>query len=71
MKIVKTKLMSYLLPTVDEKDDSVMIDERIFFSQHVKNYLRTYENIQINTTGQGDKKRIGCLLDYPCLKKIL
>ena len=71
MKIVKTKLMSYLPPTVDEKDDSVMIDERIFFSQHVKNYLRTYENIQINATGQRDKKRIGCLLDYPCLKTIL
>ena len=47
--------MSYLPPTVEEKDDSVMTDGRIFLSQHVKNYLRTYKNIQINATGQGDK----------------
>ena len=46
-----------------------MVDARKFFDQTVKNDLRTYENIQKITIGQGDDYTNGCLLDYPYFKK--
>ena len=46
--------MQYHLPKVEVKDYSVMINGRNFLDQPVKNNLRTYENFQKITTGQGD-----------------
>ena len=54
----------YYLPLVEIKDHDVMIDGRNFFSQPVKNNLRTYDNIRKIATGQGDYYTTGCLLDY-------
>ena len=54
----------YYLPKVEIKDYNVMIDGKNFFDQLVKNNLRTYDNIQKTTIGQGDVYTIGCLLDY-------
>ena len=34
------------------------------FDQPVKNYLKTYDSIQISSTGQGDDYTMGFLLDY-------
>ena len=41
----------YFLPTVEIKDYNVMIDERNFFDQPVKNDLRTYEKHSKIATG--------------------
>ena len=38
--------------------------EKNFFYQPVKNYLRTYDNIQKIVIGQGDYYTTGCILDY-------
>ena len=46
------------------KDCYVMMVERNFFDQTVKNNLRTYNNIRKIATGQGDDYTTGCLLDY-------
>ena len=34
------------------------------FDQPTKNYLRTFDNVRKNATGQGDDFTTGCLLDY-------
>ena len=38
--------------------------KKTFFYQPVKNYLRTYDNIQKIVIGQGDYYTTGCILDY-------
>ena len=48
---------------------NVMSDRRNFFDQPVDNDIKTYENIQKITTGQGDDYTIGCLLDHSSFKK--
>ena len=45
-----------------------MIDGQNFFNPSLKNNLRTYENIQKITTGQGHDYTTGCLLDSVCFK---
>ena len=45
-----------------------MTDGRNFFDQHVKNNLRTYDDIQKIATGQGDDYTTDCLLDYTYFK---
>ena len=50
------------------KDCNVMIDEKNFFDQSVKNGLITYENIWKIASSQGDDYITGCLLDYNYLK---
>ena len=54
----------YFLLTVEIKDYNVMIDEKDFFDQPVKNDFITYENIRKIATSQGDNYTTGCLLDY-------
>ena len=46
-----------------------MIDRRNFFAQAIKNDIKTFENIQKITTGQGDDYTTGCLLDYNHFKQ--
>ena len=58
----------YYPPTVVIKD-YVMIDERNFFDQLIKNDLKTHDNIRKIATGQGNDYTTGCLLDYPYFKK--
>ena len=41
----------------------------IDFNQPIKNDLRTCNNIRTITIVQGDNYTVGCLLDYPCIKK--
>ena len=55
--------------TVEIRDCNVMIDERNFFDQPIKNYLKTYDNNRKIATDQGDDYTTGCLLDYPYFKK--
>ena len=50
-------------------DYNVRIDGRNLFYQPVINDLKTYDNIQKIAAGQGDDFTIGCLRDYPYLKK--
>ena len=59
----------YFFPTVEIKDYNVMIDEKKFFDQPVKNDLRTYENIRKIATVQGGDYTTECLLDYDYLKE--
>ena len=47
--------------TVEIKDYNVMIDERNFCDQPIKNDLKTYDNITNIATGQGDDYTTGCL----------
>ena len=54
----------YYLPNVGIKDYIVMIDEKNFFDQPIKNSKITYENIRIIATGQGDDYTTDCLLDH-------
>ena len=42
-----------------------MIDERNFFDQAEKNYLRIYDKIQWIIIVQGDDYKTDFLLDYP------
>ena len=48
---------------------NVMIDEKNFFDQLVKNDLVTYENIQKIATGREDDYTTNYLLDYNYLKR--
>ena len=59
----------YNLPAVEIKDYHVMIDGRNFFDQPIKDDLKTYHNIIIIATSQGDDYTTGWLLDYPHFKK--
>ena len=54
----------YYIPNVEIKNYNVMIDEKIFFDQPVKNNKVTFEIIRKLATGQGDYYTTGCLLDY-------
>ena len=54
----------YYIPNVEIKNYNVMIDEKIFFDQPVKNNKVTFENIRKLATVQGDDYTTGCLLDY-------
>ena len=46
-----------------------MIDGKNIFDQPINSNLKTYENIRIIATGQGDDNTTGCLLDYSCFKE--
>ena len=65
-KKVHTK---YYLPTEEVKDYNIIIDERNFFDQPIKNDFKTYDNIRKIATGQGDDYTTGCLLDYNYFKE--
>ena len=52
------------LPTVEAKDYNVLINDKNYFDQSVKNDKRTYDNNQMITTGQRDDYTTACLLDY-------
>ena len=54
----------YYIPNVEIKNYNVMIDEKNFFDQPLKNNKVTFENIRKLDTGQGDDYTTGCLLDY-------
>ena len=45
-----------------------MIDGKNIFGQPINSNLKTYENIRIIATGQGDDNTTGCLLDYSYFK---
>ena len=60
----RTSYDEYYLPTVEIKDDNIMINGENVFDQPIKNNKVTYENIRNIATGQGDDYTTGCLLDY-------
>ena len=60
----RTSSDEYYLPTVEIKDDNIMINGENFFDQPIKNNKVTYENIRKIATGQGDDYTTGFLLDY-------
>ena len=60
----RTVQTGYYLSKVEIKGCNGMIDGQNFFNQPVKNNLRTYDNIRIIATGQGEDYTTGCLLDY-------
>ena len=63
--IVKTHVM-VLSSTVEIKDYNIMIDERDFFNQLVRNHVNTCENIKI-ATGYADGYST---VNHPYFKKI-
>ena len=66
---MKTSHSTYYLPKVEIKDYNVIIDGKNFFDQPINSDLKTYENIRIIATGQGDYYTIDCLLDYSYFKE--
>ena len=66
MQIASNK--KYSLPNVEIKDYKVMIDEKNFFDQPIKNDKVTYEIIRKIATGWGDDYATGCLVDYTYFK---
>ena len=60
----RTVHTKYYLPTVEIKRYNVMIDEKSFFDQPVKNNQIAYDNIRKIATGHGDDYTTGCLSDY-------
>ena len=58
----------YIL-NVELKYYNVIIDEKNFFDQPVKNDKVTYKNIRKIATGKGDDYTTGCLLDYHYFKE--
>ena len=67
MQIASNK--KYSLPNVEIKDYNVMIDEKNFFDQPIKNDKVTYEIIRKIATGWGDDYATGYLVDYTYFKK--
>ena len=67
----RTRHTEYFLPKVEIKVFNVMIDERKFFDQRIKNSIKTYEKVKTIDTGQGDDYTTGCLLDYFYFKNII
>ena len=61
--------IKYYLPTKEIKDYNVIIDEKKFFDQPIKNDFKAYNNIRKIATGQGDDYTTGCLLDYNYFKE--
>ena len=59
----------YFLPTVDIKDYSLMVDERNFLDQPVKNSGRSFDNIRKIRNGRRDNFTTACLLHYPYFEK--
>ena len=55
--------------TVGIKDCNVIIDERNFFDQPIKDGSKSYDNIRKIATGRGAYYTTVCLLDYTCFKK--
>ena len=69
LKIILTKrVTSDIFPTAEITGYNVMIDGQTSFDQPIKNDARTYDNIQIISTGQGDDSTTDCLLDYNYFK---
>ena len=68
-KIRQESYKQYYFPTMEIKDDNVLIDGRNVLEQTITNNLRTYNKIQKIATGQGGDYTTGCLLDYPCSTK--
>ena len=54
----------YFLPTVEIKNHNIKINAKNFCNQPVKNDLRTSDNVQKTSIGQGDDYIAGSLLDY-------
>ena len=48
---------------------NVVTEGKTFFSQSIKNDLKTYDNSRMIATVQGDDYTTGSLLDYSCFKK--
>ena len=65
----RTSNKRYYIPNVEIKDYNVMIDDKNFFDQPIKNSKVTYENIRKIAIGHGDDYTTGCLLDYTYFKK--
>ena len=57
--VQRTSNKRYYLPNVETKDYNVLIDEKNFFDQPIKNKVR-YENIRKIAAGQGDSYTTGC-----------
>ena len=51
------------------KDYNVVINQRNFFDQSIKNDLKTYDNIRKIATCRGDDCTTWLLLDFTYLKK--
>ena len=60
----RTSNKGYYIPNVEIKDYNVMIDEKNFFDQPVKNNKVPYENIRKIATGREGDYTTGCLSDY-------
>ena len=61
----RTSNDQYYLPTVEIKDNNIMINGENFFDQPIKNRGVTYDNIRKIATGQRDDYTTGRLLHYP------
>ena len=66
-KVERNSHINYFLPRVDVTNYSVLIDERNFYDQSVKDQIKKYE-IRTIVTGQGDDYTTWCLLDYHYFK---
>lgn len=63
----RTEDAGYHLPKAQIKDYKFEINDKNFYDQPINE--ETYENICKISTDQGDGYTVGCLLDYPYLKK--
>ena len=59
IRVIKSN-KRYYIPNVERKYYNVIIDEKNFFDQPVKNDKVTYENIRKIATGQGDDYTTDC-----------
>ena len=54
----------YFIPTIETKNYTFMIDGKNLFDDWVITDMKTYDNIRIIVTDQGDDYTIGYLLYY-------
>ena len=62
--MVRTGHTIYFIPTIEIKNYTFMIHGKNLFDDWVITDMKTYDNIRIIVTDQGDDYTIGCLLDY-------
>ena len=72
MRVIEKYIQDVIFQKVEIKDmideNNVMIDEKNFFNQPIKNKVKTYDNIRKNSASQGHYYTATCLLDYNYFK---
>ena len=66
---LKEQFTDDYLPTIELKNNNLMIDGKNLFDQQIRNHFITYHHTRKISTGQEDDCSTVCLLDYDYFQK--